>query len=122
MPFGQIGPALAMWRGSRGLTQIQLATACGIGRAQLSRYEAGKEMPKLPSLEKILVELDVAPEHFFRSLVQLIEIENTPLLPGRPVRLEARKIAAAFDQVLAGLGELRQVIERCVEQRPGSET
>lgn len=115
MSFDKIGPAIVMWRESRGLSQKQMAAACGIGRAQVSRYENGKELPKLPTLERILAGLDVAPDHFFRSLVQLAEYDDTPVRPTRPIRLQARKIAAVFGKL-----EARDGRPACRDRRAAS--
>jgi transcriptional regulator with XRE-family HTH domain len=122
MPVDKIGPAIAMWREKRGLSQAQMATACGFGRAQLSRYETGKEVPKLRSLEKMVTALNVAPDHFFRVLVELAEREDTPIPLARPVGLETHQMAAVFDTLQAALAELRQLVEGGVEQRPGAKT
>ncbi len=50
------------------MSQAALARAAGIGKSQLSKYENGKELPKLDSLEKILLTLGVTPLAFFATM------------------------------------------------------
>jgi transcriptional regulator with XRE-family HTH domain len=45
-----------------------VAREAGIGKSQLSKYENGKELPKLDSLEKVLNVLDVGHFEFFYTL------------------------------------------------------
>lgn len=45
-----------------------MAREAGIGKSQLSKYENGKELPKLDSLEKVLLALDVGHFEFFYTL------------------------------------------------------
>lgn len=59
--FENLGPALAVLRELRGFTQAEVAKKAGIGKSQVSRYEGGREYPKLESLEKILIVLGVSP-------------------------------------------------------------
>ncbi|HEV7506780.1 MAG TPA: helix-turn-helix transcriptional regulator [Thermoanaerobaculia bacterium] len=66
--FKNLGRALALLRELRGKSQAQLARAAGIGKSQLSKYETGKELPKLESLEKVLGALTVGYFEFFYTL------------------------------------------------------
>src|SRR5437588_5556820 len=68
MAFENIGKALATLRRDRGLSQQEFCAQCGIGRAQFSRYETGRELMKLATLERILANLAITPEEFFRFL------------------------------------------------------
>lgn len=45
-----------------------MAREAGIGKSQLSKYENGKELPKLDSLEKVLIVLEVGHFEFFYTL------------------------------------------------------
>ena len=47
-----VGKALAMVRQQRGLSQYQLAARCKMGRSQISKYESGREMMKLDTLDR----------------------------------------------------------------------
>jgi transcriptional regulator with XRE-family HTH domain len=69
--FGNLGKALARVRELRGVSQVKVARLAGIGKSQLSKYESGKELPKLDSLEKVLLVLNIGHFEFFRMLVLL---------------------------------------------------
>jgi transcriptional regulator with XRE-family HTH domain len=49
-----LGPALLVLRQMLGISGGEVARRAGVGKSQLSKYETGKELPKLPSLQKIL--------------------------------------------------------------------
>lgn len=66
--FRNVGKALSLLREIRGKSQANLAREAGIGKSQLSKYETGKELPKLESLEKVLVALEVGHFDFFYTL------------------------------------------------------
>jgi transcriptional regulator with XRE-family HTH domain len=72
--FRNLGPALRLMREERGLSQSALAKAAGIGKSQLSKYESGRERPKLDSLEKLLTVLAIRVADFF-AVVSLIDRE-----------------------------------------------
>ncbi|MES1241651.1 MAG: helix-turn-helix transcriptional regulator [Acidobacteriota bacterium] len=63
--FQQVGPALRLFREKRGLTSAGLAVLSSTGKSQLSKYELGKELPKLGSLARLLDVLGVEPLNFF---------------------------------------------------------
>jgi transcriptional regulator with XRE-family HTH domain len=115
MAFTNVGKALAILRQKKGLSQSELADSCGFGRAQISRYEAGKELMKLKTLERILSQLSVEPEDFFRFVRSL----DAPL-PGPhdsrvPNRIDDRPLAAAFQNLHAAIDELREVVELSID-------
>jgi transcriptional regulator with XRE-family HTH domain len=66
--FANLGRTLSLLRELRGISQAQVARQAGIGKSQLSKYENGKELPKLDSLEKVLGVLDVGQFEFFYTL------------------------------------------------------
>ena len=66
--FQNLGLALKLLREQKGKSQAQLAAETGIGKSQLSKYESGKELPKLHSLARLLDTLDVGYEGFFATL------------------------------------------------------
>jgi len=72
--FRNLGAALRLIREERGLSQSALARAAGIGKSQLSKYESGRERPKLDSLEKLLTVLAIRVANFF-TVVSLIDRE-----------------------------------------------
>jgi transcriptional regulator with XRE-family HTH domain len=50
---------------------IRAARQSGIGKSQLSKYENGRELPKLDSLEKVLTTLGVSHEGFSSTLATI---------------------------------------------------
>lgn len=66
--FGNLGKTLSLLRELRGKSQARVAREAGIGKSQLSKYENGKELPKLDSLEKVLKALGVGHFEFFYTL------------------------------------------------------
>jgi len=69
--YKNLGRALRLLRELRGESQAQLARKAGIGRSQLSKYENGKELPKLDSLERLLAILNVGSFEFFYTVLLL---------------------------------------------------
>ncbi len=63
--FAELGTTLRLLREAAGLTQGELARRTGMGKSQLSKYENGKELPKLESLERLLEVLDAEPATLF---------------------------------------------------------
>lgn len=55
--FANLGKTLIRLRERRGFSQTAVARKAGIGKSQLSKYESGKELPKLDSLERVLTAL-----------------------------------------------------------------
>ncbi len=66
--FANLGRTLGLLRELRGKSQARVAREAGIGKSQLSKYENGKELPKLDSLEKVLRALEVGHFEFFYTL------------------------------------------------------
>ena len=69
--FGNLGRTLALLREMRGYSQLALSREARIGKSQLSKYENGRELPKLETLERILRVLDVQPIGFFQTVAAL---------------------------------------------------
>jgi transcriptional regulator with XRE-family HTH domain len=81
--FSDLGSALRLLREAAGLTQAELARRAGLGKSQLSKYENGKEMPKLETLERLLEVLDAEPATLFYTahlLKHRVEISPAALL------------------------------------------
>jgi transcriptional regulator with XRE-family HTH domain len=114
MAFKNIGKALTLLRRRAGLSQAELAERCSIGRSQVSKYEAGKEIMKLDTLEKILAELHVKPDYFFR-LTGLLDESPLPRRGFLPDQIDERRLIAAFENLHAAIDELRQVVERSID-------
>ena len=76
--FENLGRALYLIRDLRGKSQAAVAREAGIGKSQLSKYEGGKELPKLESLKKVLKVLDIGPFEFFYAM-HLIDLEGEKL-------------------------------------------
>jgi transcriptional regulator with XRE-family HTH domain len=66
--FANLGRTLSLLRELRGKSQAQVAREAGIGKSQLSKYENGRELPKLDSLEKVLRALEVGQFEFFYTM------------------------------------------------------
>ena len=69
--FRHLGLALRLLRELRGQSQAQTARQSGIGKSQLSKYENGRDLPKLDSLEKVLTAIGVGHEGFFSTLATI---------------------------------------------------
>jgi transcriptional regulator with XRE-family HTH domain len=110
MAFKDIGKALAILRRKQGISQAELSKSCSIGRAQLYRYESGKELMRLATLEKILRRLAVTPTDFFRFLESL-DPASAPQLLQAPIRFDGPRLAEVFRKLHSAIDELRQVIE-----------
>lgn len=126
--FTNLGKALTLLRELRGLSQAGLARKAKVGKSQLSKYENGKELPKLESLQRVLVALGVSYFEFFYTLqfldrraeslgrdVTLLEIASPPW-----GALLSKETEAAFDLVFALLARLqRRVWEDAVVKATG---
>jgi transcriptional regulator with XRE-family HTH domain len=69
--FHQLGTALQVFRGRAGLSAAELARKARVGKSQLSKYENGKESPKMETLARLLDALHVEPLWFFHLMHQL---------------------------------------------------
>lgn len=134
--FSNLGRTLSLLRELRGKSQARLAREAGIGKSQLSKYENGKELPKLDSLEKVLSALKVGYLEFFYTLylvdrraADLARQEEEPgcnrsdllYVPsfGRGGSVMAEQTDQAFSQVFLGLLQLyRRIFEQIVFSPP----
>lgn len=137
--FDNLGRTLSLLRELRGRSQAWVSREAGIGKSQLSKYENGKELPKLDSLEKVLIALEVGHFEFFytlylvdrratdlnqgtakgsRTAVRELALDDEPVYPppifkGHPLLSEPTD--QAFTQVFADLLLLyRRVFEQVV--------
>ena len=104
--FANLGPAFRRARELRGMSQAEVAREAGTGKSQLSKYEQGKELPKLESLERVLAVLNLGSLDFFYAL-HLVDRGTA-----QPPKSERREdVTAAFDRVMRHLLDLhRQVV------------
>lgn len=126
--FANLGRTLSLLRELRGKSQAQVAREAGIGKSQLSKYENGRELPKLDSLEKVLRALEVGQFEFFYTM-HLVdgraaslrrqrgeeggELLVLPSLDGHPLLSESTD--QAFNKVFTDLLILyRRVFEQLV--------
>lgn len=75
--FRNLGLALQTLRQLREQSQSAVADAAGIGKSQLSKYENGKELPRLDSLAKVLHVLGCSP----LKLLEIAELLDEWRLP-----------------------------------------
>lgn len=108
--FEELGPVLAMYRRRRGLSGAALAGMAETGKSQLSKYENGKELPKLETLARILDSLGIDPIGFFYTAHQMSsrtpDIETAlalELVSAPPAGLLSPQEDAGFQRVLADL-------------------
>lgn len=69
--FGQLGTALQVFRRRAGLSAAELARKARVGKSQLSKYENGKESPRMETLARLMDALHVEPLWFFHLIHQL---------------------------------------------------
>jgi|SRR5215203_2359140 len=95
--FNGLGPTLRRLREKvAGLTQAEVAARSGIAQSRLSRYENGKKLPDLITLDQLLTSYGVDLDGFIRALK---EAQGAPATPSSDPELMAR-----VREVLAELG------------------
>jgi transcriptional regulator with XRE-family HTH domain len=114
--FGRVGQALALVRQERGISQYELADRCRIGRSQISKYEAGRELMKLETLAKILNVLAIEPDQFFRLAGSLTD--SLKPVPEAEREIRQRKLQEAFVRLHAAIDHLQEVIEASQSNQP----
>ena len=100
--FIELGRTLVFLREMKGFRQSALARAAGIGKSQLSKYEGGKELPKLETLERILASLEIEPIRFFESVAWVNELARA-IETGRRCPLPASGRKDPVERQLLGL-------------------
>lgn len=109
--FESLGLTLRVFRELSGCSQAEIARKAQIGKSQLSKYENGKELPRLESLGKVIAVLGTTPLMvFYVSSVldranawsgglraDLLEQGAATFLHGR----ESRHYRELFDRFLA---------------------
>lgn len=69
--FSDLGPALRRLREVAKLTQVQVAERTGIAQNRLSRYENGRQLPDVPTLDRLLGCYGVDVEGLGRALKEV---------------------------------------------------
>lgn len=93
--FSGLGPALRRLREKgTGLTQAQVAALTGISQGRLSRYENGRKVPDLSTLDRLLACYGADLEGFSRALR---EAQGAPLVPASDPELMGRIRAALVE-------------------------
>jgi len=122
--FSNLGRTLALLRELRGKSQAWVARRSGTGKSQISKYEGGRELPKLETLERIFDALEIDTHGFFYTLALIdgrarslpsdsLNLEP-PLLPGLG-REVSGATEEAYAQVFAALLRLyRHSVEMTV--------
>jgi len=117
--FVNLGPAVRRARELRGTSQAEVARQAGVGKSQLSKYEQGKELPKLESLERVLVALDFGSLDFFYMLHLMDHEADRPAQADR-----SEDVAAVFQRLMSHLVDLHRQVVLETSQRgetPGKE-
>jgi transcriptional regulator with XRE-family HTH domain len=112
--FTNIGKALAMIRQQRGISQYQLAVRCKMGRSQISKYEAGRGIMKLDTLEKLLSALNIEPEQFFR-FVRSIDESFAPRRRARGSCDGEPMLEQSFQDLHLAIDKLQRAVERSLQ-------
>lgn len=118
--FAHFGTALALLRNLRGRSQARVARDAGIGKSQLSKYEGGRELPKLESLAKILLALEATHLEFAYTLALVQQraervASRTPSadVEAAPLLLAGRGLAPApLDDAMRQLVEALSTLHR----------
>lgn len=93
--FVGLGPALRRLREKvAGLTQTEVAARTGISQGRLSRYETGRKIPDLATLDRLLTCYGVALEGLSQALR---EAQGTAPVPASDPELIGRLRAALVD-------------------------
>jgi transcriptional regulator with XRE-family HTH domain len=123
--FRQLGLALQIVRHRSGLSIEQFRKRAGVGKSQMSKYENGKEFPKLETLTRILGALGVEPIWFFYLMHQLsreqplesLRVDLLLLRGGLDVAMSSNA-REGFRRIFASLLDLHaQVVEECTDRR-----
>lgn len=115
--FGELGSALRLARDRAKVTAAAVAQKAGIGKSQLSKYETGRELPKMDTLAKIIDVLGVEPLWLFYVMHLLsrgnqadpLRIELA-LLGGCTAASFSQDEADAFKRVLDSLLDLHTLV------------
>jgi transcriptional regulator with XRE-family HTH domain len=115
--FAELGPALRLLREKERVSAAAVATRAGVGKSQLSKYETGRELPKMDTLARILEVLDVEPLWFFYMMHVLSREKPVEQLGAELIRLRggpgkalSREETEGFKRALDNLLDLHQAV------------
>jgi transcriptional regulator with XRE-family HTH domain len=113
--FEHLGLTIRLLRELRELKQAALARKAGIGKSQLSKYENGRELPKLLALQKLLAALEMSFLDFAHTLdwvnSQQPEFGRARSLSALPAsRLLTSAVQAGFEDLQTVLLRLHQAV------------
>jgi transcriptional regulator with XRE-family HTH domain len=113
--FEHLGLTIRLLRELRELKQAALARKAGIGKSQLSKYENGRELPKLLALQKLLAALEMSFLDFAHTLdwvnSQQPEVGRAHSLSALPAsRLLTPAVQAGFEDLQTVLLRLHQAV------------
>lgn len=112
--FRQLGPALRIVRERAGLSGVVLARAARIGKSQLSKYETGRELPKLETLSRLLDVLKVAPLRFF-YLMHRLDRDDRGELYEQSLQLELVMLGGGPASDVWEVAGFRKIIESVLD-------
>lgn len=104
--FRNVGPGIRLLRELRRLSAAKLARQVGMSKSQLSKYENGRELPKLDSLERVLTALGSSALEFIQVIAVLDKIESGELsiIPYfESGGMLSQDLYSAFDQMVKSL-------------------
>ena len=113
--FRHVGAAIRRVRELRGIDQIELSRKTGLGKSQISKYETGRDLPKLENLGKIIAALETTPQSFFRVVALLDEAESLDAPPAASLPemgVLPPRVAESFRNLAALLVDLQDVVAR----------
>lgn len=121
MTFERLGLTLKVLRELSGLSQAALAQKARLGKSQLSKYESGRELPRLDSLGRLLDALDTTPLQLF-YLHDLLDKASDPGAGAAAALLRQRAGGPLFGTDEASryrhlFGELLGLFEAAVRAR-----
>lgn len=113
--FKNLGLTLRLLRELRCMKQATLARTAGVGKSQLSKYEKGREVPRLPAIEKLLEALDMS----FLDFAHVLDWVNSrqsalgpepSFSPQSASRLLTPAVQAGFEDLQTVLLRLHQAV------------
>jgi transcriptional regulator with XRE-family HTH domain len=127
--FENLGITLRLLRELRGQSQAAVARQAGLGKSQLSKYETGRDQPKMESLERLLTALGVS----FLDLALTLALINSRreslgsegpeavLLTSRSLLLDS-PVHEAFERLQTDLLRLHREVLQSLVRSPRRKT
>ncbi len=122
-PLTRLPEALRDFRIRARLTQKELASAADVKLMVISNYERGHTLPRLDSLDKILIALELNLSDFALALEQIQQGQSSPSRPRRVRRNpgpEARPLSGPADLTEGLILTLRAITDGLHSSRRGS--